>query len=298
MKNQLKTWWALARPFTLTAAIVPVLVGTSFAALDDEFRLLPFLAMLVASMLIQAGTNMFNEYFDHRRGIDTPEAVGIAGAIVRGGMPPGQVLAGALGAFALALLGGLYLIAAAGWPMLAGGVVSALGAFAYNGGPKPVSSTPFGEVQVSVFMGPLIVGLAYYAQAETLTWQAILASLPVAALVAAILLANNIRDMVGDEATGRRTLPIVLGRDGGMVVFRGLMYGSYGLVALGIATFVLPPTAALCLITLPLAREQIVRFRRYFRPQELHPAVKGTAQLHARFGLLYALGILAWLPFD
>ena len=298
MNERLNTWWALARPFTLTAAIVPVLVGTGFAALDDEFRLAPFLAMLVASILIQAGTNMFNEYFDYRRGIDSEGSVGIAGTLVRAEMSPGRVLAGALIAFSVALFFGLYLIDVAGWPMFAGGVVSAVSAFAYNGGPKPLSSLPLGEAQVFLSMGPIIVAVTYYAQAETLTWQVVAASLPVACLVAAILLANNLRDMVEDEAAGRRTLPIVIGRDSGIVVFRGLLYISYALVALGIATFVLPVTAALPLITFPMARSLTARFRRFFRPQELHIAVKGTAMLHARFGVLYAIGILAWLPFD
>ena len=103
LRAQLRLWWALARPFTLTAAVIPVFVGTAVAAVDGDVRWLPFLAMLVASALIQVGTNMFNEYFDYRRGIDHVSSVGIAGAIVTGAMAQGLVLAGALAAFAVAL---------------------------------------------------------------------------------------------------------------------------------------------------------------------------------------------------
>ncbi len=294
----LRRWWQLARPFSLTAAVVPVLAGTAFAALDDGFRALPFLAMLLASVLIQAGTNMFNEYYDYVRGVDTPQSVGIAGALVSGDMPPWQVLAGALGCFAGALALGTYLIAAAGPMMLVGGALSAFAGFVYSGGPRPVSSTPFGEAEVFVFMGPMIVALAYYAQAEDLAWTPLYGSLPVACLVAAILLANNIRDVVGDGERGRRTLAVALGRDAAIIVFRGLLYAAYGFVALGAATLVLPWTALAVVVTLPQARAQVTRFRRSHRPAELNAAVRGTAQLHLRFGLLYTAALLAYLPFD
>ena len=291
-RAQLRLWWALARPFTLTAAVVPVLVGTALAAEDGEFRSLPFLAMLVASALIQVGTNMFNEYFDYRRGIDHPSSVGIAGAIVTGAMAQGVVLAGALATFAVALGCGVYLIAVAGTPMLIGGVASALAAFVYSGGPKAVSSTPFGEAEVFVFMGPVIVGLAYFAQAERLPWEAVVASLPVSCLVAAILLANNIRDMEGDAAAGRRTLPIALGRERGLRAYAALLYGAYALLLAAVALGTVPATALAAAITLPLARRPLGLFRQFRNPPRLHPAVKGTALLHARFGLVYALGIL------
>lgn len=288
----------MARPFSLTAAVVPVLAGTAFAALDDDFRALPFLAMLLASVLIQAGTNMFNEYYDYVRGVDTPQSVGIAGTLVSGDMPPWQVLAGALVCFAGALALGAYLIAAAGPMMLVGGALSAFAGFVYSGGPRPVSSTPFGEAEVFVFMGPMIVALAYYAQAEDLAWTPLYGSLPIACLVAAILLANNIRDVVGDGERGRRTLAVALGRDAAIIVFRGLLYAAYGFVALGAATLALPWTALAVVVTLPQARAQVTRFRRFHRPAELNAAVRGTAQLHLRFGLLYTAALLAYLPFD
>ena len=292
LRAQLRLWWALARPFTLTAAVVPVLVGTALAAAYGDVRWLPFLAMLVASALIQVGTNMFNEYFDYRRGIDHVSSVGIAGAIVTGAMGQGLVLVGALAAFAVALGCGVYLIAVAGWPMLVGGAASALAAFVYSGGPKPVSSTPFGEAEVSVFMGPVIVGLAYFAQLERLTWEAVVVSLPVSCLVAAILLANNIRDIDGDATAGRRTLPIVLGRERGLRVYGALLFGAYALLLAAVALGAAPPPAVVAMITLPLVRQPLALFRQFRDPPQLHPAVRGTALLHARFGLLYAVGIL------
>lgn len=134
-------WIRLARPFTLTAAAVPVLFGTALALRDGGFRAGPFLAMLVASLLIQAATNMFNEYYDEKRGLDTVESVGISGSIVGGQLRARTVLAAALGLYAVAFVLGLYLVAAGGLVILVLGLVSALAGYLYTGGPRPLSKS-------------------------------------------------------------------------------------------------------------------------------------------------------------
>jgi 1,4-dihydroxy-2-naphthoate polyprenyltransferase len=291
MREHLRTWIPLIRPFTLTAAGVPVLLGAALAAWDEAFVLSRFVALLLAAMLIQAATNMLNEYFDYQRGLDTHESVGIAGSIVRGHLSARAVLRGAIVCLVAALVCGLYLVFVVSPWLLAIGAVSVLGAYVYSGGPKAVSSTPFGEVEVFVLMGLVLVGLGYYVHTETVTLAVLVASLPVSCLVAAILLGNNIRDMAGDAERGRRTLPIVFGRWGGIGVLIGLIAGAYLLLVVAVLAGAAPWLALIALASLPLAPGSIRRFRSTTVPAALHPAVKGIARLHLVLGSLYAAGV-------
>jgi len=289
-------WFRLARPFTLTAAAVPVLFGTALALRDGAFGAGPFLAMLAASLLIQAATNMFNEYYDAERGLDTVDSVGISGSIVGGKIPARSVLRAALGLYAVALVLGLYLVAAGGLTILVLGLVSALAGYLYTGGPRPISSTPASEATVFVFMGVLIVVIAYAVQAREFPPDVILASLPLGCPVAAILLANNIRDLEEDRRGGRRTLPIVLGRGGGISVYRGLLAGTYVLLVLLVVFGAVPATSLVALLSLPLAAGLWRGIASSTVPARLVPVVKRTSGLHAVFGLLYAAGVVASLP--
>ncbi|HBY46201.1 MAG TPA: 1,4-dihydroxy-2-naphthoate octaprenyltransferase, partial [Chloroflexi bacterium] len=127
---------------------------------------------------------------DFHRGLDTHESVGNSGSIVLGHLTDKAVLRGALVTLGLALLSGLYLVVTVSPWLLAVGAAAVLGAFLYSGGPKAIAWTPFGEAQVFVLMGLLLVGLGYYVQMETITGAVIVAALPVSFLVAAILLGN------------------------------------------------------------------------------------------------------------
>src|SRR5215217_2997319 len=201
-----KEWLILARPFSLTASAVPVLFGTALAFEDGEFAWGPFVAMLLGSLLVQAATNMFNEFYDEQRGLDVEGAVGIAGSIVSGRVSARGVLAGALLCYTVALFLGIYRISVGGWPILVLGCLSALGGYLYSAGPRPIAYTPVSEAAVFLFMGVLIVVIAYAVQAPgSFPAYVPLAALPIGGPVAAILLANNIRDMRSDRRGGRRT---------------------------------------------------------------------------------------------
>lgn len=286
-------WFRLARPFTLTASAVPVLFGTALALTDGAFSWGPMLAMLFASLLIQAATNMFNEFYDERRGLDTAASVGIAGSIVGGRMEARAVLLGALALYSVAFFLGLYLIFVGGWPVVVLGFLSALAGYLYTGGPRPVAYTPASEATVFVFMGLLIVSLTYAVQAGGFPLYVVLAAVPLGCLVAAILLANNIRDLEADRRGGRRTLPIVFGRRGGILVFRALILLSYLAAAVLVVSGTLPLTAAVVFLSLPLGIRLWRGIAASTVPERLFPIVKGTAGLHAVFGLLYAAGVLA-----
>jgi 1,4-dihydroxy-2-naphthoate octaprenyltransferase len=286
-------WFWLARPFTLTAAAVPVLVGTALALKDGAFAPGAFLAMLFGSLFVQAATNMFNEFYDEQRGLDTAASVGIAGSIVSGRVHARAVLAGAVACYTVALVLGLYLVWVGGWPILLLGCLSALGGYLYSAGPRPIAYTPASEVAVFLFMGVLIVTLAYAVQTGDFPFRVALAAMPPGALVAAILLANNIRDMDSDRRGGRRTLPIVFGRRGGILVYRALLAASYVLASLLVVTGVISPLALLSLASLPLAAKLWRGIGSSTVPERLDPVVKRTAGLHLVFGLLFAVGIAA-----
>jgi 1,4-dihydroxy-2-naphthoate octaprenyltransferase len=286
-----QVWWRLARPFSLTASAVPVLVGGGLALAAGRFDGLTFALLLIASLIVQVATNIFNEYYDYRRGLDTPESVGIAGVIVSGQVRAEAVLRSALVCFVVAFALGLWLVARTGWPVLAVGLLCALSAWAYSGGPRPVAYTPLGEVQVFVFMGLIQVGLGYYVHTGTLAWPALWAALPVGCLVAAILLANNLRDQASDAARGRRTLPIVLGRASALRILVALLAGAYVTLVAGVALGQLPWPALLAWLTAPLAPGVVQPFGKTTAARALNITVRRAAVLHLRFGLLLALGL-------
>lgn len=288
----LSEWFWLARPFSLTAAAVPVLFGTTLALAEGAFAWGPFLAMLVASLLIQAATNMFNEFYDEKRGLDTADSVGIAGSIVGGRMHARAVLIGALVCYVVAAVLGLYLVVVGGWTILALGLLSALGGYIYSAGPRPLAYTAASEVAVFLFMGVLIVAIAYAVQTGDLTARVFLAALPIGGPVAAILLANNVRDMESDRRGGRRTLPIVLGRGAGIFVYRALLLEAYLSAAVLVLLGLVPVSAALVLVSVPLLPGLWRGISAARIPERLDPVVKKTAGLHAAFGLLYCIGVL------
>ena len=285
-------WFRLSRPFSLTAAAVPVVFGTALASVEGLFSWGPFVAMLLGSLIIQAATNMFNEFYDERRGLDVRGTVGIAGSIVAGRVRANSVLLGALFLYVLALVCGIYLIGVGGWPILVLGCLCALGGYLYSAGPRPIAYTPASELAVFLFMGVLIVVIAYAVQGGGFPPRVALAALPIGGPVAAILLANNIRDLVSDRRGGRRTLPIVFGREGGVFVYRLLLLEPYvavgGLMAFG----VVPLTCALVYPSVFAALRLWGAIARHSTPRRLDPVVKRTAGLHLVFGFLYTAGVL------
>ncbi|MDP8948768.1 MAG: prenyltransferase [Actinomycetota bacterium] len=286
-------WFRLARPFSLTASAVPVLFGTALALGDGAFAWGPFLAMLLGSLLIQAATNMFNEYYDERRGLDVAGAVGIAGSIVQGRMRARAVLLGALFCYTVALILGIYLVVVGGWPILVLGCLSALGGYLYSAGPRPIAYTPASEAAVFLFMGVLIVVIAYAVQDPGgFPLRVPLAALPIGGPVAAILLANNIRDMGSDRRGGRRTLPIVLGREVGVLIYRVLLLEAYVAAAALMALRIVPLECALVFLSVSAALRLWRDIAVTTTPERLDPVVKRTAGLHLAFGLLYTAGVL------
>lgn len=287
-----RVWWQLTRPHTLTASFVPVFLGTMIALTYSSINWMLFLAMLVASLLIQAATNMFNEYYDFARGLDNEKSVGIGGAIVRNGVAPKTVLQLAFLLYGIAAILGIYICLETTWLLVIVGAVSMAIGYFYTGGPFPIAYTPFGELFSGVFMGMLIVLIAFYIQTEQITLLAVLLSIPSMLLVAAIMLSNNIRDIVGDKESGRRTMAILIGRKHAITVLLLLFIVSYVWIIVMVALGMITPWSLLVLLSIKKPIHAIKTFRTYEHPLEVMPAMKDTALTNTIFGFLLGVGIL------
>ncbi len=290
-KRSWKVWWELIRPHTLTASIVPVLLGSVLALLEGKLKGLLFVAMLLASLLIQAATNLFNEYYDFKRGLDTEKSVGIGGGIVRHGMTPQLIMNLALSMYGVAVLLGIYICAVSSWWLAAVGAGCMLVGYLYTGGPLPISRTPFGELLSGLFLGFLVILIAYFIQTGYVSNTAVLVAVPSGVLVGLINLSNNLRDHDGDKAHGRKTLPIVLGPKKAIYLM-GIMFAVSYLWVVGLViTRTAMPWIILALLSIPKAIRATKGFVGKTEPVTMMPAMKATAQTNTIFGLLMALGL-------
>lgn len=285
-------WWRLLRPHTLTASFIPVFVGTMIAYNDGALHITIFLAMLLAAILIQAATNMFNEYYDYVRGLDNEQSVGIGGTIVRDNIAPKTVLNLALIFFGIAFLLGLYICYMSSWWVALIGAVSMLIGYLYTGGPIPIAYTPFGELFSGFLMGTVLIGISYFVQTLTLTTDVLLISIPIAIFIASILLANNIRDLDNDKENGRKTIAIILGRKNA-VRFQALLFIlAYGLTSIYIIAGVLPVWSLITLISGIMAIDVIKKYKGKTQPLEIMPAMAATGKTNTIYGFLLGLSLL------
>jgi 1,4-dihydroxy-2-naphthoate octaprenyltransferase len=280
-------WLEGARPRTLPAAVAPVFVGTGAAAALDGFRAGPAVLALVVALALQVAVNYANDYSDGRRGTDA-DRVGPMRLVGSGAASPRQVLVAAVLAFAVAALAGLGLAALSSWWLVAVGAVSILAAWTYTGGPIPYGYRALGEVFVFVFFGLVAVVGTTFAQTRSLDGLAFAAALPPGLLIVALLVVNNLRDVHGDAAVGKRTLAVVMGEQPTRVFFTALVVVAFVLVALiGAAR----PWALLGLLALPLAVPPVRVVLRGGTGPVLIGALKATGQLTLATGVLLGVGL-------
>ncbi|RFU66308.1 1,4-dihydroxy-2-naphthoate polyprenyltransferase [Peribacillus glennii] len=290
-KSNWKVLWQLTRPHTLTAGFVPVLIGTALAIQNNHINGLLFIAMLLASLLIQAATNMFNEYYDFKRGLDNEESIGIGGAIVREGMAPKTVLRLALALYGIATLLGVYICMESSWWLAVIGLICMAIGYLYTGGPFPISSTPFGEIFAGFFMGFLIILISFFIQTGNVSTLSMLVAIPIGILVGLINLSNNIRDLDGDKENGRKTLAILIGRKNAVSLL-GIMFGISYLWMIGLtATQTVSPWVLLVFLSVPKAVKATKGFIGKTVPIQMMPAMKATAQTNTIFGFLLSIGL-------
>lgn len=291
-RDGFQVWWRLLRPHTLTASFIPVFIGTMAAYVEGSIHLGLFLAMMLASILIQAATNMFNEYYDYVLGLDNEDSVGIGGTIVRDKISPKTVLNLAFTFFGIAILLGIYICLQSSWWIALIGLAGMLIGYLYTGGPMPIAYTPFGELFSGVIMGTVIIAISYYIQTLTLTLNVILISIPVAIFIATIMMSNNIRDMDNDKESGRKTIAILLGRKNAVRFQAGLFITAYVLTALYIILGILPIWSIITIISLFKAIDVINKFKGKSEPLELMPAMAATGKHNTLYGFLLGISLL------
>lgn len=293
VRRFIRTWWLAARPFTLTASVVPVVLGSALAAYQGVWSWLLFAITLIASVSIQIGTNLVNDYYDWKKGSDTPETLGPHSAMREGMLTVRQVFWGGVFFFALGSVLGLYLVYASGPLILWIGIPSVLAGWLYTAGPAAFAYHALGEIVGFIFMGPIMVLGSYYVQTQSLSMDVFLISLPVGLLVAAILYANNMRDIEKDLTNNKRTLANLAGPRYSRWEYDFLIIGSFVCVVLLVLFRVAPIFVLLTLFTLPFAVRLVRIAALYTAPERLNKVVRGTATLHQWFGWLMIAGIIA-----
>ncbi len=282
-----------ARPRTLPAAVAPVLVGTSLAIRYGTFHPLAFVAALLGATAIQIGTNLSNDYSDARRGADTDERIGPVRVTAGGLVPPRQVLIATYLTFGAAVLCGIYLIAIAGWALLAVGAASILAGVLYTGGPRPYGYEGLGEVFVFLFFGIVAVTGSYFVQRRDLPWQAFVLAVPVGLLIAGILVVNNVRDIDTDRRAGKRTLAVRLGRERTRVLFAAIIAAAFLTSWVPWFAGALSPWLLVTAAAAPLAIAVVQTVRTHADGPSLNTALARTAKLALLFCLLLCAGVLA-----
>lgn len=275
-----KLWLAAARPRTLSISVAPVIVGTALAW--PAFDSVVFAITLAAALLIQAGTNLWNDVGDAQRGADLPMRLGPPRVTALGWASPARVRRAAIGFFGLALLCGLFLAWRGGWPIAWLGLASLVAGWAYSGGKRPISYTPLGEVFVVAFFGIGAICGTLWLQAGTVTVSSVMVGAAFGLPAAAVLMANNYRDTEADTLSGRRTLAIILGRRGSLWAYGAMMLAAFALLAvLG---------HWLVLLALPEALRLIHRFRTQPRSPEFNRILAHTARCQLLMAVLFVLG--------
>jgi 1,4-dihydroxy-2-naphthoate octaprenyltransferase len=282
-----------ARVRTLPAAVAPVLVGTSLALGAGRFRALAFVAALLGAVFIQVGTNLSNDYSDARRGADTEDRLGPVRVTAGGLVPPGMVLFATYVTFGLAVLCGAYLVAVAGWELLAVGAASILAGVLYTGGPRPYGYEGLGEVFVFLFFGIVAVSGSYFVQVQELPWQAFACAVPVGLLASAILVVNNVRDLETDRRAGKRTLAVRLGRERTRTLYTVMVAGAFVLAPLPWLLGSMTPWLLLPWCAIPLAIPLVKVVRTRVDGPSLNAALAKAGALQLLFCVLFAAGILA-----
>ena len=286
-----QAWGLAVRPRTLPAAAAGVVMGCALAWRDGYFQPGAALVCLLAALLLQIGSNLANDVFDFERGTDTPERLGPTRVTQAGLLTPAQVKTGMWIVFALAAVLGLYLAWLGGLPIIIIGVTAIIAAIAYTGGPFPLGYHGLGDIFVFIFFGLASVAGTYYVQAGFVSAAAWWMTIPPGLIITAILVVNNLRDIDNDRRGGKHTLAVKMGERFTKAQYLICLGLSYLILPVAAALGIVPWTALLACLSLPLAYKS-ARLVLTQKGRPLNAALAGTGQTALAYGLLFWLGLL------
>ena len=300
MKEFVKKWIKGIRAPFFTASAIPVLVGTALAwNMTGKFSLYKFILVLVGVPLFNAGTNLANDYYDHKTGNDdintslTPFSGG-SRVIQNGVIPAKHMLIGSFLFFGLGSVIGLYLNAITpGNLVLYLGIFGLLSGFLYTATPVLIGYRGVGELVVGLNLGTLTIIGSYFVQAHSVSWPVFWMSLPIGFLVAAILYINQFPDYEADKAVDKKHLVVRLGKRRAVYGYYLLIASTYLVIGGSVLFRMVTPFALVSFLTLPLAIGAVRTLKsNYDKIAELIPAQAKTVQTHLFTGLLLTLGLI------
>lgn len=292
MDTKLKIWLDALRPKTLPAAAAPVLIGAAIAFADATIKPMVLTMTFIAALLIQIGTNLANDYYDHFKGADTADRLGPTRATNAGLVSPSQMKTAFIIAFALAVTVGLYLVYKGGLAILIIGILSIACGILYTAGPFALGYTGLADLFVLVFFGPVAVGGTYYLQTGNINSTVIIAGLAPGLLSTAILTVNNFRDIETDKQAGKKTLAVRLGCTFAISEYIFCVIAGC-LVPLVVCT--LSRTnwlSCLSLVTILLAFKNIKTIRSQPDGQTLNNMLASTGKLLLIYSILFSVGYM------
>jgi 1,4-dihydroxy-2-naphthoate octaprenyltransferase len=293
--RRVDAWWEIVRPFSFTASVLPITAGAAVAFEQGRMNWLLFLLALLAGVALHVGTNVVNEIYDVRLGVDAITSPRASKAILKGRVTEREAFAVAFSAFGVAVALGVVLLLVRGLPIVGFGLLGLLAGYFYTAPPFQYKYRALGLPLVFLLMGPLMVVGSYYAITGGFDARLLVVSIPVGLLVTAILHGNEWRDITEDTRYGFSTLSSRVGRANAHWIYVMLVLGAYVALGLGVMVDAIPRAALLALLSLPLVA-WVLRSAELGAAGNLRAIAKidlMTARLHSAFGALLVVGLLA-----
>jgi len=297
----LAVWVLGARPRTLPAAVVPVLVGTACATSGElgdvgwSISWVRFALALIVALALQIATNYANDYSDGERGTDDPaDRIGPPRLVGSGLATASQVKTAMLCGFGVALVAGGVLVLLVGWVLIPVGIAAVAAGWFYTGGSRPYGYAGFGEVFVFLFFGVVATVGSTYVQHEEVTWLSVGSSVAVGSLATALLVVNNLRDIPGDTKVGKRTLAVRLGEHRTRILYTLLMVLPFAMLPF-LAGLGDRPGGALALVAVAVGTKPVTMVLTGARGRALIPVLGATGRTQLTFGALLSVGYIVSL---
>jgi 1,4-dihydroxy-2-naphthoate octaprenyltransferase len=296
----MKVWLQACRVNSLAISSIGVFVGTAVAAWAGYFHPIPFLLAWLGSVMIQAGTNLTNVYYNYKAASALGDASfydprGSSAVIRQGLLTPAQVQRGGLLAFSAGIVCGLLLTWMCGWTILWLGLPAVAAGYFYAGPPIRYGYVALGVVSVFLFMGPVMVCGAYFVQTLNFSASSLAAAIPIGLVAAGIMHTNDLRDYDTDVIHRKRTLATLLGQRGAAWALAVIDLLAFVIIMSAVLARLLPWSALLIVLAIPQAVRQIRLVFQAPGPKELHAAWLSGVKLHMQFGLALIAGLLLGL---